>query len=100
MSNMDYRDPGNDPNFRLRTGSYGSSWAWIVGAIAIVVVLFLIFGLGGTGDQQATTKAPTTTGQTTRPMTPPMTPPATTGQGQVTPPANPSGTAPQGGSNQ
>ena len=47
MSNMDFNDP-KDPNFRPRTTSYGSSWGWIAGAVAIVVVLFLIFGLAGT----------------------------------------------------
>ena len=42
MSNMDFNDP-EDPNFRPRTTSYGSSWGWIAGAVAIVVVLFLIW---------------------------------------------------------
>jgi hypothetical protein len=82
MTNMDYRDPPQDPN-RMRTGMDQSSWAWIVGAIAVVVVLFLIFGLGGnqntasnTGNPPAATtgQAPSTTGQApslpARPATP------------------------------
>ena len=96
MSNMDLNQP-NDPNFR-QTRNYGSSWAWIAGAVAIVVVLFLIFGLpgsntntAGTSSPTTTGQTPTTTGQTNRPMTP-----ATTGQTNPTPiPANPAGTNPQ-----
>ena len=89
MSNMDLNQP-NDPNFR-QTRNYGSSWAWIAGAVAIVVVLFLIFGLPGSNTNTAGTSSPTTTGQNNRPMTP-----ATTGQTNPTPiPANPAGTAPQ-----
>lgn len=89
MSNMDLNQP-NDPNFR-QTRNYGSSWAWIAGAVAIVVVLFLIFGLPGSNTNTAGTSSPTTTGQTNRPMTP-----ATTGQTNPTPiPANPAGTNPQ-----
>jgi hypothetical protein len=60
MSNMDFNDP-KDPNFRPRTTSYGSSWGWIAGAVAIVVVLFLIFGLAGTNT--ASNPPATTTGQ-------------------------------------
>lgn len=89
MSNMDFNDP-KDPNFRPRTTSYGSSWGWIAGAVAIVVVLFLIFGLAGTNT--ASNPPATTTGQAPRPMTSP----ATTGQATPSPvPANPAGTNPQ-----
>ena len=103
MSNMDLNQP-HDPNFR-QTRNSGSSWAWIAGAIAIVVVLFLIFGLPGsntntagtssptTGTSSSTTgtSSPTTTGQVNRPMTP-----ATTGQANPSAiPANPAGTNPQ-----
>ncbi len=91
MSNMDFNDP-KDPNFRPRTTNYGSSWAWIAGAVAIVVVLFLIFGLAGTNTDTASNTQPTTTGQAPRPMTSP----ATTGQTNPSPiPANPAGTNPQ-----
>jgi hypothetical protein len=91
MSNMDFNDP-KDPNFRTRTANYGSSWAWIAGAAAIVVVLFLIFGLAGTNTNTASNPPATTTGQASRPMTPP----ATTGQASPSAlPANPAGTAAQ-----
>ena len=90
MSNMDFND-SKDPNFRARTSNYGSSWAWIAGAVAIVVVLFLIFGLPGSNTNTAGTSSPTTTGQVNRPMTS-----ATTGQANPsTIPANPAGTNPQ-----
>ena len=96
MSNMDLNQP-HDPNFR-QTRKSGSSWAWIAGAIAIVVVLFLIFGLPGSNTNTAGTSSPTTgtsspatTGQVNRPMTP-----ATTGQANPSAiPANPAGTNPQ-----
>jgi len=91
MSNMDFNDP-KDPNFRSRTANYGSSWGWIAGAVAIVVVLFLIFGLAGTNTDTASNPPATTTGQAPRPMTSP----ATTGQANPTTiPANPAGTNPQ-----
>ena len=89
MSNMDLNEP-NDPNFR-QTRNYGSSWAWIAGAVAIAVVLFLIFGLPGSNTNTAGTSSPATTGQVNRPMTP-----ATTGQANPSSiPANPAGTNPQ-----
>lgn len=81
MSNMDYRDPNRDPNPRLGSGDT-SSWAWIVGALAIVVVLFLIFGLAGTDQNTAGNNKPMTTGQSSSPA---ATPPATTGQATPSP---------------
>jgi hypothetical protein len=83
----------NDPrDSKLRYGSdTGSSWAWIVGAIAVVVVVLVALGLGrndtqtaGTTPPATTSSPPSTTGMAPRPApaqpatpTTPSTPPAT-----------------------
>jgi hypothetical protein len=83
----DYRDPRNDPldptgtaGMRDSMGRSNSGLGWIAGAIFLVVVLALIFGLGRQTDQSATNTGaspPATTG-----AAPPSTAPrTTTGQG-------------------
>jgi hypothetical protein len=98
----DYQDP-NDPMRQAGTpyegrGQSNAALGWIAGAVFLVVVLALIFGLGGDGDQTAgtgTTPPAATTG-----AAPPggtgTAPRTTTGQGSQTTPAPsapPSGSA-------
>jgi hypothetical protein len=58
----DFRDPNyRDPNSRMdmdrRTdmGSSSSMWGWIAGAVFLVLVLAVIFGLGGNDTRTAGT---------------------------------------------
>jgi hypothetical protein len=46
------RDPVYDPNVR---GS-GSMWGWIAGAVFIVVVLAIVFGIGHPANQSGTSR--------------------------------------------
>jgi hypothetical protein len=82
----DFRDPNyREPNRfemdrRADMGSSGSMWGWIAGAVFLVLVLAVIFGLGGNDSRTAGTN----TGSP---------PAATTGSGAPsgpTPPAAPS----------
>jgi hypothetical protein len=87
----DYRDPRNDPldpagttGLRDSMQRSNSGLGWIAGAIFLVVVLALIFGLGRQGDQSATSTGsspPVTTGAAPPSTTPPAAPRTTTGQG-------------------
>lgn len=81
----DYRDS------RLDAGP-GMNWNWILGGIAVVVVLLIALSYMG-GDRQTAgtdTSPPATTGQA------PRTPPATTGQSTPSPsPATPAPSAPK-----
>lgn len=73
----DYRDPNTRLDVERRADSRSSNamWGWIAGAVFLVLVLAVIFGLGGSDNQTATnTGSP---------------PAATTGTG-----ASPSGSAP------
>jgi hypothetical protein len=85
----DYRDPYNrDPLDPTGTGmprraGTNSGLGWIAGAVFLVIVLALIFGLGRTGDQTAgtgTTPPAATTGAAP-PASGPAPMPRTTGQG-------------------
>jgi hypothetical protein len=86
----DYRDPRNDPLDPtvmpgMRDGMHGSNSGvgWIAGAIFLVVVLALIFGLGRQGERTAGTDGARPPAATTG-AAPPATTPAprtTTGQG-------------------
>jgi hypothetical protein len=97
----DYQDP-NDPMRRAGTPYEGrrsnAALGWIAGAVFLVVVLALIFGLGGDGDRTAgtgTTPPAATTGQAPSGGTNTV-PRTTTGQGNQTTPAPsapPSGSA-------
>ena len=71
----DYRNPNDpiDPLATRRTGfrdmdapSRGSSWGWILGGLAVVLLLFVFFFNSG-GDRTAsnTGTSPATTSQTT-----------------------------------
>jgi hypothetical protein len=71
----DYRDPNDpiDPLATRRTGfrdmdapSRRSSWGWIIGGLAVVLLLFVFFFNSG-GDRTAsnTGTSPTVTGQNT-----------------------------------
>jgi hypothetical protein len=84
----DYRDPRNDPlDPTMRDGMRrsNSGLGWIAGAIFLVVVLALIFGLGREGDRTAGTDGArppaATTGAAPPATTPPAAPRTTTGQG-------------------
>lgn len=76
-------DP-NRPDYRpssLDTGS-GMNWNWILGGIAVVVVLLIALSyMGGDSSRTADTPASTTTGQRSVPKSPP----ATTGQSTPSP---------------
>jgi hypothetical protein len=84
----DYRDPRNDPLdptvMRDGMGRSNSGVGWIAGAIFLVVVLALIFGLGRQGERTAGTDGATppaaTTGAAPPATTPPAAPRTTTGQ--------------------
>jgi hypothetical protein len=89
----DYRDPyGQDPldptGTRIQRNEMrraNSGLGWIAGALFLVVVLALIFGLGRTGDRTATNTGSTPPAATTgaAPPAAPATPPrSTTGSGQ------------------
>jgi len=90
----DYRDPyGQDPldptGTRIQRSEMrraNSGLGWIAGALFLVVVLALIFGLGRTGDRTASstsTPPAATTGAAPPPPAPGGTPPrSTTGSGQ------------------
>lgn len=73
--NRDFRDPNrlDDGYVAPRTGSSG---AWIIGAIAVVVVILVALGMGRSGNQTASVPStpPTTTGQAPTPLSPPSTP--------------------------
>ena len=89
----DYRDPRNDPldptNTAMRDGMRrsNSGVGWIAGAIFLVVVLALIFGLGRQGERTAGTdgaRPPAATiGAAPPATTPPAAPRTTTGQGSA-----------------
>jgi hypothetical protein len=83
---MDYRDPNNrlDIDRRSDMRSSNAMWGWIAGAVFLVLVLAVIFGLGGNDSRTA--------GTNTSP------PAATTGSGGSPPaaPARPSSPAPAG----
>jgi hypothetical protein len=90
----DYQDP-NDPMRRTGTAyeprQSNAALGWIAGAVFLVIVLALIFGLGGDGDRTAgtgTTPPAATTGAAPPGGTSTV-PRTTTGQGsQTTPPAS------------
>jgi hypothetical protein len=94
----DYQDP-NDP--MRRTGTVyeprqsNAALGWIAGAVFLVIVLALIFGLGGDGDRTAgtgTTPPAATTGAAPPGGTSTAPPRSTTGQSAPAPaPAAPSG---------
>lgn len=80
----DYRDPNSrlDLDRRDDMRSSNSMWGWIAGAVFLVLVLAVIFGLGGNDSRTATnTSSP---------------PAATTGSGGSSPaaPARPATPAP------
>jgi hypothetical protein len=85
----DYQDP-NDPMRRTGTAYEPQSNAalgWIAGAVFLVIVLALIFGLGGDGDRTAgtgTTPPAATTGAAPPGGTTTV-PRSTTGQSTPTP---------------
>lgn len=76
----DYRDPNSrmDMDRRAEMSSSNTMWGWIAGAVFLVLVLAVIFGLGGNDSRTATDTA-----------SPPA---ATTGSGGSSPaaPARPS----------
>ncbi len=86
----DYRDPYyRDPNeplesARMRNDEQANTGVgWIAGAIFLVVVLALIFGLGRTGDRTAETGTTPPAATTGAAPPPPATAPRTTqGSGQ------------------
>lgn len=82
MSDFDPNRMNDLQNRDLRYGSdAGSSWAWIVGAIAVVVVVLVALGIGRNDTQTAGTTPPISTQST---------PPSTTGMGAPRPaPAQP-----------
>ena len=96
----DYQDP-NDPMRRAGTPydapQSNAALGWIAGAVFLVVVLALIFGLGGDGDRTAGTGTPpaATTGAAPSGGTTTV-PRSTTGQST---PSRPSSAPPAGGSN-
>lgn len=53
----DYRDPNSrlDPDRRADMRSSSSMWGWIAGAVFLVLVLAVIFGLGGNDNRTAGT---------------------------------------------
>jgi hypothetical protein len=86
--NRDPMDPTTDPaGTGLRRSEMrraNSGLGWIAGALFLVVVLAMIFGLGRTGDRTAsTTGSPpaATTGAAPPPASTPAAPRTTTGQG-------------------
>jgi hypothetical protein len=91
----DYQDP-NDPMHRAGTPyearQSNAALGWIAGAVFLVVVLALIFGLGGDGDRTAGTGTPPGATTGTAPGGTGTAPRTTTGQGSQTTPA-PSGSA-------
>ena len=88
----DYRDP-NDPMYRNAgyepaDRSTGTSWGWIAGAVFLVIVLGLAFGVGHNSNHVASND--TTGPQTTAPMAPAAgtaTPSPSTVPGLAPPPA-------------
>jgi hypothetical protein len=95
----DYQDP-NDPMRRAGTPyeapQSNAALGWIAGAVFLVVVLALIFGLGGDGERTAgtgTTPPAATTG-TAPPGGTTTIPRSTTGQST---PSSPSSTPPASG---
>ena len=89
----DYRDPYNrDPMDpvgmdmpRNEARRANSGLGWIAGALFMVVVLALIFGLGRTGERTASSPSSppaATTGSAPPPAGAPMTPRGNTGSGQ------------------
>ena len=91
----DYRDPNNrlDPAYRDPTGrldmdrdarSSNAMWGWIAGAVFLVLVLAVIFGLGGNDRTASNTSSPpaatTGMGGGGDAMKPAPTPPAPAGQ--------------------
>jgi hypothetical protein len=89
----DYHDP-NDPMRRAGTPyearQSNAALGWIAGAVFLVVVLALIFGLGRDADQTAGTgtSPPAATTGTTAPGAPAITPRTTTGQNPASSPSN------------
>jgi len=82
----DYRDPRNDPlDPTMITGTRradGGGVGWIAGAIFLVVILALIFGLGRQGERTAGTEGASPPAATTGAAPPPPAAPrTTTGQG-------------------
>jgi hypothetical protein len=83
----DYRDP-NDPMYG-NTGyepagrRTGTSWGWIAGAVFLVIILALAFGVGHEPSRVASNN---NTAETTTPMTPPAPPSPSTVPGLAPPP--------------
>ena len=84
--NRDPTDPLDRPMRRSEMRSANSGLGWIAGALFMVVVLALIFGLGRTGERTANSGAnppAATTGAAPLPIPGPATAPrGTTGSGQ------------------
>jgi hypothetical protein len=79
----DYRDPNNplDIDRRADMRSSNAMWGWIAGAVFLVLVLAVIFGLGGSDQRTAGTS----------PASPPA---ATTGSGAGSSPGSTAPTRP------
>jgi hypothetical protein len=92
----DYRDP-NDPMHRAGTPyeprQSNAALGWIAGAVFLVVVLALIFGLGRDGDRTAETGTTPPAATTGAAPPPPATPRTTTGQSTPNPTPPASGTS-------
>ena len=84
----DYRDPlYRDPNNPMRNAGYepaaprGAGWGWIAGAVFLVIILALAFGLGHEPSSRiaSNTATPPSAAHPIGPPSNPATPPATPG---------------------
>ena len=92
----DYRNP-NDPmwqsgEYEPAGRSYGSGWAWIGGAVVLVVLVAIIFGAGHGPTKTAMNENRPTAGNLAAPPTP--APADRALPGLTPPPANPAPTSP------
>jgi hypothetical protein len=85
-----YTRPKSDPGWRNDSAPV-PTWGWIVGGIAVVLVLAFVFGMNRDATTTATNdvRPPVTSPRVVTPSTPPAAiPPATTGQApSATPPS-------------
>ncbi len=74
----DYRDP-NDPLMRNSSyepvGRYNASWGWIAGAVFLIIVLAIAFGVGHEPTRTASNEVTPPAANRVSPMAP-MAPPA------------------------
>ncbi len=82
-----YDRPKSDPLWREQQDTSAvSTWGWIAGGVAVVLVLAFIFGMARDGTDTASNEVNPPVASPAAPP-PAATPPATTGQAPATPPS-------------